>query len=239
MKKMLTLLMVAAFSTVASATVIEVETYDIGLSGGKLGAAGDAIMIGESVGVRIRMLFKDYGGTYPSYDGYVSDAFGVGINNISGSGAGTLSANVATTDKSGNPATYDITFNSGFDAATKYADTAATNPIDGSGNVTVLSGTSSGIVSANGQINGIILVEGLILTGDAGGTFTLDMIAQAGRYFDFQNNGGTAGYGGSTAFTSDVDSIGDMVVHVAIPEPLTVSLLGLGGLAAARRRRRL
>jgi hypothetical protein len=65
------------------------------------------------------------------------------------------------------------------------------------------------------------------------------MIAQAGRYFDFQNNGGTAGYGGSTAFTSDVDSIGDMVVHVAIPEPLTVSLLGLGGLAAARRRRRL
>ena len=233
---MLTLLMVAAFSTVASATVIEVETYDIGLSGGKLGAAGDAIMIGESVGVRIRMLFNAYAG-FPSYDGYATDAFGVGINNISGSGAGTLSANVATTDKNGNPATYDITFDSGFDAATKYSASAATNPIDSSGNVTVLSGTSSNIVSANGQVNGVILVEGLILTGDAAGTFTLDMIAQAGRYFDSQNNIGTAGYGASTAFSSDVDSIGDMVVHVAIPEPLTVSLLGLGGLAAARRRR--
>jgi hypothetical protein len=238
MKKMLALLLVGAMSTMVSATVIQVETYDIGNSSGKLGTnnGADALAIGDSVGVRVRMLFKDYGASYSSYDGYVTDAFGVSIDNISVSGSGTLSANVATTTKTGNPSSYDITFNGGFDAATKYAATVATNPVDGSGNVPVLSGTASGIVSSNGQPGGVILVSGLILTADSGGYLTLDMTGDSGRYFDYQNNGGTAGYGDSTSFASAASSVGDANVYI-VPEPMTMTLLGLGGLVAARRRR--
>jgi hypothetical protein len=236
MKKMLALLLVGAMSTMVSATVIQIETYDIGNSSGNLGTnnGADALAIGDSVGVRVRMLFNDYAG-WPTYDGYVTDAFDVSIDNISVSGAGTLSANVATTTKTGNPSSYDITFNGGFDAATKYAATVATNPVDGSGNVPVLSGTASGIVSSNGQPGGVILVSGLILTADSGGYLTLDMTGDSGRYFDYQNNGGTAGYGASTSFTT-ASSVGDANVYI-VPEPMTMTLLGLGGLVAARRRR--
>jgi hypothetical protein len=244
MKKMLALLLVGAMSTMVSATVIQIETYDIGNSSGNLGTnnGADALAIGDSVGVRVRMLFKDYGATYPSYDGYVTDAFGVSIDNLDVTGSGTLSALVGSTDKSGNPSSYDITFNSGFDAATKYAATAATNPVDGSGNVPVLSGTASNIVSSNGVTDGVILVSGLILTADAAGYLTLDMTGDSGRYFDYQNGGGTAGYVnaglgfGSTSFASDASSVGDANVYI-VPEPMTMTLLGLGGLVAARRRR--
>jgi len=242
MKKMLALLLVGAMSTMVSATVIQIETYDIGNSSGNLGTnnGADALAIGDSVGVRVRMLFKDYGATYPSYDGYVTDAFGVSIDNLDVTGSGTLSALVGSTDKSGNPSSYDITFNSGFDAATKYAATAATNPVDGSGNVPVLSGTASNIVSSNGVTNGhtdgVILVSGLILTADAAGYLTLDMTGDSGRFFDHQNMGGTAGYGASTSFASAAYSVGDANVYI-VPEPMTMTLLGLGGLVAARRRR--
>ena len=238
MKKMLALLLVGAMSTMVSATVIQIETYDIGNSSGNLGTnnGADALAIGDSVGVRVRMLFKDYGAAYPSYDGYVTDAFGVSIDNLDVTGSGTLSALVGSTDKSGNPSSYDITFNSGFDAATKYAATAATNPVDGSGNVPVLSGTASNIVSSNGVTDGVILVSGLILTADAAGYLTLDMTGDSGRFFDHQNMGGTAGYGASTSFASAAYSVGDANVYI-VPEPMTMTLLGLGGLVAARRRR--
>jgi hypothetical protein len=238
MKKMLALLLVGAMSTMVSATVIQIETYDIGNSSGNLGTnnGADALGIGDSVGVRVRMLFKDYGASYPSYDGYVTDAFGVSIDNLDVTGSGTLSALVGSTDKSGNPSSYAITFNSGFDAATKYAATAATNPVDGSGNVPVLSGTASNIVSSNGVTDGVILVSGLILTADAAGYLTLDMTGDSGRFFDYQNIGGTAGYGASTSFASAAYSVGDANVYI-VPEPMTMTLLGLGGLVAARRRR--
>ena len=200
-------------------------------------SGADAFSIGDSVGVRVRMLFNAYTDVaYPSYDGYVTDAFGVSIDNLDVTGSGTLSALVGSTDKSGNPSSYAITFNSGFDAATKYAATAATNPVDGSGNVPVLSGTASGIVSSNGEAGGVILVSGLILTADAAGYLTLDMSGDSGRFFDHQNIGGTAGYGASTSFASAAYSVGDANVYI-VPEPMTMTLLGLGGLVAARRRR--
>lgn len=237
MKKMLTLLLVGAMSTMVSATVIQIETYDIGSSGGNLGtnAGADALGIGDSVGVRVRMLFNAYAG-FASYDGYATDAFGVSIDNLDVTGSGTLTALVATTDKSGNPSSYDIDFNAGFDAATKYSATAATNPVDGAGNVPILSGTASNLVSSNGQTGGVILVSGLILTADAAGYLTLDMSGDAGRYFLYQNNSGTAGYGASTGFAADAGSVGDANVYI-VPEPMTMTLLGLGGLVAARRRR--
>lgn len=222
MKKLLAMCLVLAIASVANAAVIEIVRVDIGSSGGRLGLSdGDKLDVGDVIGIDLIVAHNPYP-SFTSYDGYL-------VSNIdfslTANGAATISATSFMKDLITPIVTSDL-------------DTIVweTAPIDGSGNIVRIQGLSLGGVNGDSASN--LILSGLTWVASNDGLQILDLgLVGQSQYAEFTTppDGGGGEFGG---WINMVEAdLGDIMIY-QVPEPITMSLLGLGGLALIRRRRK-
>jgi len=220
MKKVLALLLVLGMASAASATIIDVVTVDIGLSGGRTGAIDNKLMPSDIIGITIVLNYNEnpWGATYPSYDGYLLSMMDLDLHTT---GLGTLDTSY---DKNLNPY---ITFDDRFGATYWEQDvTGDFVHITGPGPVT-------GIQS---QPGGAVLVWDIVFhcDGEELDPVILDLtLAGTSQYSPLRAMSGGP-YPDDWIFMTEAD-LGDLVIY-QVPEPMTIALLGLGGLFLRRRK---
>jgi hypothetical protein len=225
MKKVLALMLVLGMASMASATVMSVVTYDVGQSEGRTGTSTDPLMPSDVLGLKIILEFNPYdpvGGTWPSYDGYNLSSFDL---DLEVSGPATLdTAWVATMTGT----VRSISSHSGlgvFDWSHDVVDNA----------IEQMSGLApaAGLPSEDG---GIDIVWDIMLHCDGYGEVTVDLTLHGLSEYSPLSNAGNGPYPDPPGWLAMVEGdLGDLVVH-QVPEPMTIALLGLGGLFLRRRR---
>jgi hypothetical protein len=219
MKKVLALMLVLGMASLANATVIDVVTDGPG-SLGHAGTSEDPLEVGETIAIKI-VLNADpnptwyYGGGYTGYDGYWLSSMDVDLH-VSGQ---------ATLQEKGTGPAQKIKHNAGFGAWTQ------SNPLIVGNAIAQLSGVGTG----DGIQATADLVWNLVIECTGGGPVTIDLTAgitslEAGQYSE-----GPMSWGMSEWITIHEADLGDLVIH-QVPEPMTIALLGLGGLFLRRRR---
>ena len=226
MKKLLVLMLVMVMASAASATVIDVIAVDIGQSGGRLGATpNDALEYSDTIGLKLVLNSNAYP-NWPSYDGYLLSSMDLSLDVV---GNGTLSCPV-TTDKTGAIISYDLGEHDDWDFPG--------NPIVSDDGIDRLLYASIGGINA-GSIDTVPQPQDIIwdmfLHCGGQGNVTIDLHAAAGEYADYSTppQGGGQPYGGWKNL--DNTKVGDLTIY-QVPEPMTMVLLGLGGLFLRRRR---
>jgi hypothetical protein len=214
MKKLLAMCLVLSMATLANAAVLDVVTYDVGLSGGRDGTPGNELEPSDIIGVGVVVAHNAYPG-YPggTYDGYVVSSVDLDLH-ILGPGSITV-----TTLKSGAP-----------DVGTAL-DTLVVNPLpitDGPG-IDRIQGISLGGIGA-----GAVIIDNILFHCDGPGPVLLDLTLLGLSEYAPYNDGGGGPWPGWEPMT-ELD-LGDLVVY-QIPEPITMVLLGLGSVGLLRRRR--
>ena len=230
MKKMLSLLLVAVMSSMASAAVISLSTYDVGSSDGRLGtSAVDQLQAGDVVGLQMVLEHNAYAG-FSSYDGNFTSQFAL---KLASSGNGSLSVPEVLQGKN---FVFDVKMNAAFDLGVKkIAAVAGDDPVTNGGlNIDFLEAAllSGGLGAAPG---GSVLVWNILFTAD--GTADTEMALNAGTgglYSPYKNFAGDNYFPASSPITNG--DVSGTTIH-QVPEPMTMTLLGLGGIAALRRRR--
>jgi|GEM_PF-2056883 len=217
MKKLLGLLTFFAMVNIAGAAVLKVVPVDIAQSGGRLGGPQDPLEESDTIGLAIVLENNPFylnEQHYPQYDGYYLSGLDIDLDVT---GPATLSVGE---DISGNP---DLGVNAGLSFF-----------------------NWTGIVgNAIGQMSGVALtpvgpgeadiIWNLLLHCDgAGDPVVIDLtLGGLSDYAEYEKTG-TGGSWVWAAFTEG--DLGDLVIY-QIPEPMTVALLGLGGLFLLRRRK--
>jgi len=214
MKKVLVLMLVLALSTAANAYVISV-TNSVGSISGNMGTdnGADALVVGDVVNIKIEL--NDSGmGTPASYEGYVLRGMGLDLT-VSGNGTLAELGTLKTTK---------------FLMATELAPQTQPLPLI-VGNAIIAFGGAAPLAGMSPQtmITGNDLAWNLTVTVTDANPIYLDLSLNAGmgatQYADYW-------YGAwKTATNAD---LGDLALNV--PEPMTIALLGLGGLFLRRRK---
>jgi len=231
MKKVLILMLVLGMASVANATVIDVVTVGVG-SMGHAGTSEDGLWPGETIEVKIVLNANPYPGR-PSYDGYLLSTMDLDLHL-----SGPVSLDAGTKDKNGDPVWQ---YNSGFTLFAVVDPTGATNPpytelANGLDQFVGIASTPIG-PPTSGSTGPIDLFWDLIIHCDDWGPVTLDMTLNGlSEYAPYSDASGANPYPDSPGWIELLESdLGDMVIH-QIPEPMTIVLLGLGGLFLRRRR---
>ena len=228
MKKLLVLMLVLGLATAASATVIDVVPVDIGQSGGRTGGVDDPLEESDVIGLKIVLNSNPYPGTsYPSYDGYILSSMDLDLH-ISGPG----SLDAGTYGKQGpnwqaNPGL------SPFGVVD--ADGDISNGLDQISGVAL---TPVGPDLAGAVPEGVDLMWDLLLHCDGIGDVVIDLTLNGLTEYAVWSNGtgtGPSEIPQSVWEAATENDLGDLVIH-QIPEPMTVALLGLGGLFLRRRK---
>jgi hypothetical protein len=218
MKKVLALMLVLGMTSVASAGVIDVVLDGAG-SLGHAGTSSDPLVPGESIGIKIVLRNNPYP-SYPSYDGYLLSGMDVDLE-ISGP------ADLAV-----------VTNTKGKDVLGKHGDFALFETP-----TPLISGNAIEYIAAGAPMAGIPanfgededLIWNLYITCTGGGPVVIDLTLHGTTSYavdyDYVNGGP---YTGGWLIASEGD-LGDLIIH-QIPEPMTIALLGLGGLFLRRRR---
>ena len=210
MKKLLAMCLVLSMATLANAAVLEVVTYDVGLSEGRTGSSYDPLYPSDIIGVAVVVGQNTYPG-YPAYDGYLVSSVDIDLHAV---GPGSLSVDI---DKLGNPM-----------VATDLDSLVVDLPVGG--DLPRLQG-----ISLAGIGYGSTIADLIEFHCDAGGDVVLDLtLLGLTQYSPYQTPLGLP-YPGDWLAATEGD-LGDLVIH-QIPEPITVVLLGLGSLGLLRRRR--
>jgi hypothetical protein len=226
MKKVLILFLVLGMASLASATIIDVRVVDVGQSGGRAGTEEDPLQPSDIVGLEIVLNFNPYPGTtYPSYDGYATAGVGVTVD-IGAAGPGTLSVLQTGTktkvDTPGFHADWELEVFSGVSANA----------------ATFIGGDLNGVVT--GTDDPTVLFFNLLVHADEAGVVVVDLIvSDEDSQWALYSNFNQTDYSQVPLVDIELlvdDDLGDTTIHI-IPEPMTIGLLGLGGLALLRRRR--
>jgi hypothetical protein len=212
MKKLLAMCLVLSMATLANAAVLEVVTYDVGLSGPRTGTSYNPLLPSDIIGVAVVVGYNPYPG-YPAYSGYLVSSVDIDLHAV---GPGSLSYN---TDKLGNPVV-------ATDLDSLIVDDAV------GGDLPRLQGIS--LAGINGR-DGAVIADLLFFHCDDIGNVILDItLLGLTEYSPYATPTGQPYPGGwLAAMESD---FGDLVIH-QIPEPMTMILLGLGSVGLLRRRR--
>lgn len=221
MKKILVLMLVLAMATAASATVIDIEVLDVGTSGGRLGqSAGDQLQDGDIIGLKL-VLNQNGGGAAASYDGYVLSSLDIDLRT---DGASDMYA--------AGGAMADLSWHTGWATKSWTVDTTiGFTQISGVGNNTL-----------HGQADPADIVWNILLEADDDGSsyhaidITQNLVGQYADYFTTWASG--VGFGNVPADWKNLTAadFGGVAGVYIVPEPMTIALLGLGGLFLRRRK---
>jgi hypothetical protein len=231
MKKVLALILVLGMASLANATVIDVVTVGLG-SMGHAGTSMDPLEPSETIGIKIVLNSNPYAG-FPSFDGYLLSMMDVDLH-LSGPG----SLDVGTKDKSGNPV---WKYNAGFSAFGVVDPKGAINPPynELANGLDQIAGVCSPPIGppGTGSTGPIDLVWDLIIHCEGGLPVTVDLTLDGlSQYAPYSAIDGTSPFPNPPGWVDLVEGdLGDLVIH-QIPEPMTIALLGLGGLFLRRRR---
>lgn len=219
-------MLVLGMASLANATIIDVVKVGVG-SMGHAGTSDDPLEPSETIGIKIVLNSNPYPG-YPSYDGYLLSMMDVDLH-LSGPG----SLDVGTRDKSGNPV---WKYNAGFSAFGVVDPYGAINPpYDELANgLDQVAGVCSVPIKGTPTAD---LVWDLIIHCDGGSPVTVDLTLHGlSQYAPYSAIDGTSPFPNPPGWVDLVEGdLGDLVIH-QIPEPMTIALLGLGGLFLRRRR---
>ena len=231
MKKLLAMCLVLSMASAANAIlidtvapVLQVVTNDIGQSGGRTGTYENPLQPSDVIGVAIIIGHNPYYTTYspygplPTYDGYLVSSVDLDLHAV---GPGSLSV---TTTKAGVPIVYTDLDNLTVDL-----------PVNG--DIPRMQGISLAGIGPSEFTEGWsnVIVDGILFHCDDLGPVLLDLtLFGQTDYSPYQTEAGTP-YPGQWLQATEGD-LGDLVIY-QIPEPITMALLGLGGLGLLRRRR--
>jgi hypothetical protein len=242
MKKILALMLILGMASLANATVIDVITVGEG-SMGHAGTSNDPLYPSETIWIAIRLNHNPYPGTsYPSYDGYITDAVGLDLH---ATGAGmldvpyTITKNGLRHDDLKHHSEFSVWSQSGADGyiyegyEPPYVPLIVDNSI-----AKMAGGVLEGVIKADEDGGGGagVLIWNLFIHCEGEGIVNLDLTLQdpASRYAPYSNKTGTMEYPPGNWQPITEGDLGDLVIH-QIPEPMTLLLLGIGGLFLRRR----
>lgn len=209
-------MLVLGITSVASAGIVDVVIVGEG-SLGHAGTSSDPLEPSETIEIAIVLNHNPYAG-YPSYDGYLLSSMDFDLHI---SGPGSLSA--GTTTKTGDPV-WQV--NSLLSPFVVNDDGDVSNGLDQM--------TSVALTPVDGSADGI-LVWDLIIHCDGTGPLTIDLTLNGlSEYSPYKTPAGAPYPDGWLPLTEG--DLGDLVIHQVVPEPITIALLGLGGLLLRRRR---
>ena len=236
MKKLLVLMLVLGIASMASATVIDVVLDGAG-DAGHAGTSGDPLANGESIFIKLVLNFDDGSynagtgsGDYSSYDGYVLSAMDL---TLTADSDGTMAVGTYPGERgaallhntdwtfSGSPTIASNMLDTG-----PYASTAAT-----------LGGITQGIDTWDGSAQVVTdLLWSIEVTANGTGDISLTwgMATTPGAYYPWVEDK----YGGTSPTPASLVSgdLGGTLTIYVVPEPMTIALLGLGGLFLRRRK---
>ncbi len=216
MKKVLVLMLVLGLASMASATVIDLVAVDVGQSAGRTGTVENPLQPSDVIGIKLVLNHNPYPGSgYPSYDGYLLSSMDLDLH-VAGPG----SMDAGTWDKTHeNPVWQYNPLLSPFVVNDNNPWFEIGNGLD---QITAVS--LAGVSANQGAVD---LMWDLLLHCDGEGIVTLDLTLNGlSEYAEYQTPGG----GPYPEWTAMVEGdLGDLVIH-QIPEPMTLALLGLGGL---------
>jgi hypothetical protein len=219
MKKLVALLLVLGLASAASATVIDVVPVDVGQSGGRLGGMDDPLEASDVIGLKIVLNHNPYVG-YPSYDGYILSSMDLDLHI-----AGPASLDVGTRNKAGDPVWQ---FDPGLTGVVNDDDGLA----NGLNQITAVAFTPVGGTNYHPDD----LMWDLLLHCDGPGEVIIDLtLLGLTEYADYSDGQGLAPYPAGAWKAAIEEDLGDLVIY-QVPEPMTIGLLGLGGLLLRRRK---
>ena len=228
MKKVLVLMLVLGMATMANATVIDVLVDGTGSISGNTGTNNttDALVVGDIIPLKLVLNHNPYGGgSSPRYDGYALSSMDLDLY----ADGGSLVKESVISGPMGD--TYYITFDSGFGTTTYTADSTGLSKVSGVAAPPIL-----------GDIGKpTIIVTDILLTvsdTDADGEVEINLgLNGTTQYSDYWDDVALEQYmhPWTNEWGNAVEtSLGDLTLFV--PEPMTIALLGLGGLFLRRKK---
>ena len=212
MKKLLAMCLVLGMATLANATILDVVIVDTSQSGGRDGSIENPLEASDIVEIAIvttRVVYTyNEGLTYPAYDGPLVSSLDLDLH-VTGPGTFSFGLN-----QKGTNIAPDVNANISPWELLGVSE----------GGFDRFGGTATNPIGPDTLVLGNMFIH-----CDGVGTVDVDLTWAGGlaEYKPTYLDNWTA---------MDEDDLGDLVLH-QIPEPFTMSLLGLGGLALIRRRK--